>query len=186
MKIFHAILAVLLFLALFLAALALLAVGIWGVPERFAGYALRPLLESSWRGIAAGSAALLFLALYALSGRLARSRRHQVITFENDDGRVTVDTEAVRSYLVGLKDEFAAANWIKPTVSVVQGALRITLDLSVKPGTQIPELCRLIQNRVKEIIQEHLGTCDLAGIEMNVPEIDGPRRPLPTAPSSAS
>lgn len=186
MKILHVLLAVILYLALLLAALAVLALGIWGVPDCIADFGLRSFLASSWRGIAAGAAALVFLALFALSGYLARSRRRQVITFENDDGRVTVDTEAVRSYLLGLKDEFAATNWIKPGVTVVQGALRITLDLSVKPGTQIPELCRLIQNRVKEIIQEHLGTCDLAGIEMNVPEIEGPRRALPSSPSSAS
>lgn len=185
MKILHAILSTLLHLALLLAALALLAVGIWGIPERFADIALRPCLVHSWRGIVAGSAALLYLALYALSARLARTRR-QVIAFENDDGRVTVDTEAVRSYLSGLKDEFAAANWIKPSVSVVKGALRVSIVLGVKPGTQIPELCRLIQNRVKEIVQEHLGTCDLAGIEMDVREIVGPRRPLPSAPADSS
>lgn len=185
MKILHCILAAILFLALAAAALALLALGIWGVPPALADFCPRDILAANWRGILAGSLAIAFLLLYALSGILARRRRRQVITFENDDGRVTVDTEAVRSYLSGLQDEFAAANWIKPFLAVRQGALAIRLDLGVKPGTQIPELCRLMQERVKEILQEHLGTCDLAGIEMNVREINGSRRPSapPAVPS---
>jgi len=185
MKIFHCILAFVLFLSLSAAALALLALGIWGAPPALANFCPRDLLAANWRGILAGALAVAFLLLYFLTGLLARrARRHQVITFENEDGRVTVDTEAVRSYLAVLKDEFAAANWLKSSVAVRQGALAIRLDLGVKPGTQIPELCRLMQERVKEILREHLGTCDLAGIEMNVREINGARRPAaPAAPS---
>lgn len=182
MRILHTILAVVLFAALAAAAAALLALGIWGVPPQLADFSLRGILAANWRGIAAGSLALAFLFLYALSAILARrAKRHQVITFENEDGRVTVDTEAVRSYLGALQSEFADANWIKPSIDVRQGALAIRLALGVKPGTQIPELCRLVQERVKEILREHLGTCDLAGIEMNVREIGGSRRPASPA-----
>lgn len=177
MKILHVILAVVLFAGLAAAAAALLALGIWGVPPQLENFCPRDILAANWRGIVAGSAAIAFLLLYALTGLLARrANRRQVITFENEDGRVTVDTEAVRSYLGGLQAEFADTNWIKPAIDVRQGALAIRLDLGVKPGTQIPELCRLIQERVKEILREHLGTCDLAGIAMNVREINGARR----------
>jgi uncharacterized alkaline shock family protein YloU len=183
MKILHIILAVILFVALAAVAAALLALGIWGVPPQLADFCPRDILAGNWRGILAGSLAIAFLLLYALSAILARRTRRQVITFENDDGRVTVDTEAVRSYLGGLQAEFAGSNWVKPTVDVRQGALAIRLDLGVKPGTQIPELCRLMQERVKEILREHLGTCDLAGIEMNVHEINGARRTSSSDPA---
>lgn len=178
MKILHTILAVVLFAALAASALALLlwAVGVLPIPPALANFCSANIFVQNWKGILAGSLAVAFLLLYALSAILARRTRRQVITFENDDGRVTVDTEAVRSYLGGLQAEFADSNWVKPTVDVRQGALAIRLDLGVKPGTQIPELCRLMQERVKEILREHLGTCDLAGIEMNVHEINGARR----------
>ena len=186
MKILHTILAVGLFAALAAAALALLALGIWGLPPALADFRPVDFLAANWRGIVAGSLAVAFLFLYALSAILARrARRHQVITFENEDGRVTVDTEAVRSYLGGLQAEFSDANWIKPSIEVRQGALAIRLDLGVKPGTQIPELCRLVQERVKEILREHLGTCDLAGIAMNVREIGGSRRPVASSSDPA-
>lgn len=183
MKFLHILLGVVLTVAVAAAGAAAIWLGGWGVPSWAHGWPWRQWLLD-WRGVAGGSLWLAAWAVFIASGWLARRRRRQVITFENDDGRVTVDTEAVRSYLTHLKDEFAAANWVKPAVTVERGALRIVLDLGVRAGTQIPELCRLMQARVKEILQEHLGTCDLLGVEMNVHEIGarkggGTSSPLP-------
>ena len=123
-----------------------------------------------WHWMAAGIVVLLWVGLWGLSWALGR-RRREFITFENENGRVTVDTEAVRAYLGGLKGEFAAVVWLKSQVRVHRGALAVGLVAGVKEGTQIPETCRMLQARTKEVLAEHLGTCDLAGVAVEINEI---------------
>jgi len=54
--------------------------------------------------------------------------------------------------------------------------LVVGLVLGVKEGTRIPELCKLMQARVRELLQEHLGTCDLSGVSVEVNEIRGRKK----------
>lgn len=117
-----------------------------------------------------GMALLALMFAFLLSG-LRWGQKKQLIMFENADGRIGVGTDAVKVYLDGLKDEFAAIQSLQSHVAVVRGALAVSLKLSVRAGTQIPELCRLLQLRVKEVIAEHLGACDLMGIGVEVTEI---------------
>jgi len=77
-----------------------------------------------------------------------------------------------------LKNEFAAVVWQKSHLRVVRGALDVGLVLGVRDGTQIPELCKLMQARVRELLEEHLGTCDLHGVSVEVNEIRS-RKPAP-------
>lgn len=113
---------------------------------------------------------LAILFAYLLSG-LPWCRKKNIILFENADGAIGVGTEAVQNYLNGIKSEFAAIVSFKSSVAIENGALAITLKLGVKEGTQIPELCRMTQTRVKELIAEHLGACDLKGVAVEVNEI---------------
>ena len=171
MKTLHLILAAIFYLLVIATGLALIV--LFGTPAL-----LDPVRDflydvPAWMPITAGSCALLLIAAMFLTGALAR-RRRQVIPFEHESGRVTVDTEAVCSYLSTLRDEFAAVVWLKPRLRVAHGALRVGIALGVRAGTQINELCRMMQARVKEILEEHLGTCDLLGIELEVDEIRHP------------
>ena len=70
---------------------------------------------------------------------------------------------------------------MKSGVRVERGALAVGLVLGVKDGTRIPELCKLMQARVREILEEHLGTCDLAGVAVEVNEIRARKKPAPEA-----
>ena len=84
---------------------------------------------------------------------------------------MSVSASAVQAYLNGLKGEFAAVVALKTQLQVVRGALEVGLVVGVKDGTQIPELCKLMQTRVRELLEEHLGTCDLGGVSVEVNEI---------------
>ena len=77
----------------------------------------------------------------------------------------TVDRGATLSIGAGFKMRPGAV------LRVRRGALDVGIVVGVKAGTQIPELCRMIQKRVGEVLAEHLGTCDLAGIGIEVNEI---------------
>ena len=122
-----------------------------------------------WAKVALGVGAILFLFIYLLTG--LRWARGDYITFENANGTVSVSTGALQEYINGLRNEFAAVAWIKSRLRAVRGALEVELSLGVKDGTQIPELCKLMQARVREVLEEHLGTCDLRGVAVEVNEI---------------
>lgn len=170
MKMLHYVMGAAMWTAVVLGGIALLLCGA-GADGAWSGRVLEALGDAKrWQWITAGVAVLLWVGVWGLSWALARKRR-EFITFENENGRVTVDTEAVKAYLRGLKDEFAAVVWLKSQVRVRRGALAVGLVAGVKAGTQIPETCRMLQARTKEVLAEHLGTCDLAGVSVEINEI---------------
>lgn len=170
MKIIHYAMGALTWAGLVLAGLALVVFG----PSQGAAWAERAAQAAGgwerWVWVSIGAGAMLWVGLWGLAWGLGRKRK-EYVTFENENGRVTVDTEAVRTYIRGLKDEFAAVVWMKSQVKVRRGALAVGLVAGVKEGTQIPETCRMLQARTKEVLAEHLGTCDLAGVAVEIDEI---------------
>ena len=175
MRAIHFLLGLLLFLGIAAAGLVLIVSPAYPECLKLAvgfGASLPP-----WVRVVAGVLVLGYLFIYLLSG-VAWRRRRTFITFENENGTVSVNTEAVQRYLDTLKNEFAAVVWQKSHLRVVRGALDVGLVLGVRDGTQIPELCKLMQARVRELLEEHLGTCDLHGVSVEVNEIRS-RKPAP-------
>ncbi len=168
MKVIHFVLGLFLYLALAAGGLALMVSTRW--PDGIQIVLAWAQGVPAWGRVAIGTGAVLYLFLFLLTG-LAWRRKRAFITFENENGTVSVSTEAVQEYLDGLKEEFAAVAWLKTRLAVQRGALAVGLVLGVREGTRIPELCKLIQGRVREILQEHLGTCDLSGVAIEVNEI---------------
>ena len=132
--------------------------------------------------VAVGVVVVLYPFAYLLTG-LACRRQKSFITFENENGTVSVSTDAVQEYLNSLKNEFAAVIALKSHLRVVRGALEVGLVLGVRDGTQIPEMCKLMQTRVRELLEEHLGTCDLAGVSVEVNEIRSRKKPAAEEPA---
>lgn len=174
MKAIHYLLGLFLFLGI--AAFGLAAI----VSPRYPDFIQTAVAWGSdwpnWAKVAGGIGVVAYLFAYLLTG-LAWRRRGASIAFENENGTVSVDAAAVQDYLNGLKDEFAAVAWLKSRVGVVRGALDVGLSLGVKDGTRIPELCKLMQARVRDILEEHLGTCDLRGVSVDVREIRARKKP---------
>ena len=167
MKVIHFLLGLVLYLALAAAALAVI------VSPQYPDFIQSAVAWGSdlpdWAKVALGVGGILYLFVYLVTG--LRWARGDFITFENANGTVSVSTGALQDYLNGLKNEFAAVAWIKSRLRAVRGALEVDLALGVKDGTQIPELCKLMQTRVREVLEEHLGTCDLRGVAIEVNEI---------------
>jgi len=167
MKVIHFLLGLVLYLSIAAGGLALMVSTQY--PD-FIQIAMTWALDlPSWARVVAGVGVILYLFTYLLTGM--RWHRRSFITFENESGTVSVSTDAVRDYLDTLKDEFAAVLWMKSDLRVIRGALAVGLVLGVRDGTQIPELCKLMQGRVRELLEEHLGTCDLHGVSVEVNEI---------------
>lgn len=167
MKTIHFLLGLFLYLALVAAGLGLILAHQFPCPAHTALDWTCGLAR--WQHVLLGCGILVWLALYFLTG-LPR-RRPQFIRFENETGSINVSTDAVRKYIDGIRSDFAALSWMKSALRVRRGALEVGIVVGIKSGTQIPELCRMIQKRVGEVLAEHLGTCDLAGIGVEVNEI---------------
>ena len=168
MKIIHFLLGLALYSALVVAGLALVVSMQYPDFIQIAQWAAHGL--PAWVRVAAGVGVLVYVFAYLLTG-LSWKKKGAFITFENANGTVSVSASAVQSYLNGLKGEFAAVVALKTQLQVVRGALEVGLVVGVKDGTQIPELCKLMQTRVRELLEEHLGTCDLGGVSVEVNEI---------------
>lgn len=111
--------------------------------------------------------------LYLLTG-VKRKSKERFITFDNEGGSVSISLRALHDVLEKLGDEFAAILSLDTDVRPVGDALEIEMDVRVRSGTQIPELCRLLQGRVKESIRDEMGLSEVKGVKINVREIVTP------------
>ena len=179
MKAIHFLLGLVLYLAIAAIGLALIVSTRYPEFIQIAQGAAHGL--PGWMRVAAGVGVIAYLFAFLLTG--LRWRKSSFITCENANGTVSVSAEAVQEYLNTLKGEFAAVTWLKSHLRVVRGALDVGLVLGVKDGTQIPELCKLMQARVRELLEEHLGTCDLAGVSVEVTEIRSRKKPAAEEPA---
>lgn len=116
---------------------------------------------------------LLVMFLYLLTG-IRRSEKPKFITFENEGGTVSISIQAVRDSLARLAEEFASVLSLDPVIHGQSGNVEVEMNVRVKAGSQIPELCRLLQERVRENVQSHLGLPDLKGVKISVQEIVSP------------
>ena len=121
-------------------------------------------------GIGCGIALILLAMLFILTG-VRRQEREQFLTFDNEKGAVSISMKAIRDFLAGVGDEFAAILSLQPSLRASSNGLEVELDVRVRAGTQIPELCRMLQDRVKENIMSNLGISDIRGIRVSVHEI---------------
>ncbi len=128
-------------------------------------------VEASRLYAVAGAAAILVIVLLYLATGCRRKRPEQFISFENEGGAVSISIKAIRDFLSRLADEFAAVISLDPIIRAPSGTIEVELDVTVKSGTQIPELCRLLQDRVKESIRDNLGLPEVKSVKISVREI---------------
>jgi uncharacterized alkaline shock family protein YloU len=123
--------------------------------------------------VAAGSLALaLLLVLYALTGFKLPEKRHY-IAYDIEGGAVSISLRAVQDFLARLTGEFAAIEDLKPSLSVHNGAVDVQLDVKVRAGARIPELCRMLQDRARATLRDHVGLSEIKEVRVRVQEIVG-------------
>ncbi len=129
-------------------------------------------VERGW-GALAGIVLLALVAVYLLTGVRRRPVGDQYLSFSSDGATVSILLRAVNEFISRIGDEFAAIVSMKPTVRPRGGSIHIDLDLRVKAGTQLPELCQLLEERVRESVRVNLGLSDIKRIRVNVKDIVG-------------
>ena len=116
---------------------------------------------------------LLLIALYILTG-IRRGKGEPFITFETEGGSVSISMKAIRDFLIRVGDEFAAVVSLDPAIRATSGSMEVELNLRVKAGTQIPELSKMLQERIRASIKDNLGLADVRAVRISVREIVAP------------
>lgn len=132
--------------------------------------AINLIRVSRLQTLAYASGFLILVAIYALTG-VQRRKGEQFITFDTEGGSVSISMKAIRDFLCRVGDEFAAVLSLEPSIQAAGGSVEVDLNIRVKAGTQIPELSKMLQERVRETIKDNLGLADVRAIRISVREI---------------
>ena len=170
MKTLHLLLGLVLFLVL-------MAVGLGVLSMAFQG-------EEAWRELIAqldgrrveailACLGLVFVVLLFALAALRMPDQSQYLAYDIEGGTVSISLKAVENFLSRLAGEFAALDALEPTLKARKGVLDVQLDVKVKAGAQIPELCRMLQERARSTIREKVGINDVHEVRVRVQEITG-------------
>lgn len=141
-----------------------------GVEENVLG--LFYLADARFNGSVSGGILVLLALLYLVT--LTRRRpKAKFISFDSDDGSVSISVNAVRDFIRKLGDEFSAVLSMEPKIRAEKDLISIDLDVKIQAGTRIPELSQILQNRVRESIRNGLGISEVREIKVRVQEIVG-------------
>lgn len=163
MKILHGFLS-------FVFWLIILSLGLWMVADCF-GLACPiadRLLEGRTERLVVGGALVVLVVIYWLSAIPVR-RKERSISYECEGCMVSVSVRAINSLLSRLEEEFAAIESLRADVSTRDRS--VTLDITVKSGTQLQELSQALQQRVRESMENTLGISDVGAVKVLVKEI---------------
>lgn len=130
------------------------------------------LVEQAGRFQAAswGVASVCLAMLFALTG-VKKKRKERILSFRNEEGRVSISTQAIAEYICKLSSEFPSIIRMQPRVEPRGKMIDVIVDLRVKAGPQLHEVCEVLQRRVRETMANGLGISDVRRVEINVREI---------------
>jgi len=167
MKILHRI------VFLFVFAL-LMAVGVGLIGTAFSGESwavLDAMLPGSRiTGACIGVFMCSLASLLFFSGLKPR-RSERFLSFPNDQGAVNISTDAIAEYISKLATEFPSIVKMTPAVVPWRRRIDIVVDVRIKAGPQLHEICEVLQRRVRESMEKGLGISDVRRVIVSVHQI---------------
>ncbi len=133
--------------------------------RRWPAFALAVVLFLTW---------LLFF--WARNGKRSRER---FLTFDSEEGPVSISTLAIADFIMKLTAEFPSVVRIEPHIMPHRRTIDVLLNVHVKAGTQINEMCQLLQQRVRQNLIDEMGIPDVNRIKVNIKGITGEHRVFP-------
>lgn len=124
---------------------------------------------------------ICLMLLYVLTG-LNVPRKIQYLAYDNEGGAVSISLAAVEGFLARLAGEFAAVVSLAPRLRLIVNQVDVQLDIRVKAGAQIPELCKMLQDAARTTLREKVGISDIREVRVRVQEIVVPQ----TAPAKTT
>lgn len=143
-----------------------------GFNTDFRDFVFGTMTDSPLSGVAAGLVLILLVLVYLGTFGRRRSRK-RYISFESENGSVSISINAVRDFVRKVGEEFGAIVSIDPKIRTERNQLCIDLDVKIQTGTRLPELSEKLQGRVRESIRDGLGIVDVREIKVKVQEMVG-------------
>lgn len=135
--------------------------------------------DASFIAMVSGCMMLLIVFLYL--GTYSSKTKVKQLSFDSEDGAVSINVSAVSDFIRKLGDEFGAVISLEPRIRSEKDLISIDLDVKIQTGTRIPELSQLLQDRVRESIRDGLGIVEVREIKVHIREIVGAPPPSQTA-----
>lgn len=132
--------------------------------------------ERWYEAMGAGGIMVLLSLLYLVTFGPPRPKT-RYISFDSGNGAISISVSAVRDFIRKLGDEFGAVVGIDPKIRSEKDAINIDLDVKIQTGTRIPEFSLMLQNRIREGMQDSLGIAEVKEIKVRIQEIVGTPRP---------
>lgn len=117
-----------------------------------------------------GIGSILLAFLFAISG-IDKRRKEKFLSFDNEGGRVNISTLAISDYVSKLSAEFPSMVKMDPRVVSCRRGIDMVVDVRIKAGPQIHEICEVLQTRVRETMINGLGIPDVRRVIVCVKEI---------------
>ncbi len=137
------------------------------------------LMETQrWMVFAAGILFFLLWLLFFWSRYAVRGPRERFLTFESEQGPVSISTLAIADFVTRLATEFPSIVRIDPHVIPRHKMIDVLLNVRVKSGTQINEMCQLLQQRVRQSLIDEMGIPDVNDVKVNIDGLAGEHRML--------
>lgn len=126
-------------------------------------------------GAGAAVGMICLLAVFVLSGFRPRERE-RFLSFRNEGGTVSISTVAISEYICKLAAEFPSIVKMYPRVVPGRNCIDIVIDVRIKAGPQIHEVCEVLQGRVRENLATGLGISEVRRVEVSVRQISPEHR----------
>lgn len=136
----------------------------WNAVRAFASQASR------LSGVCAGLGMVCLAVVLALTG-VRKGAKERILSFRNEEGTVSISTIAIADYVGKLSSEFPSIVRMQPRVVPRRSMVDLIVDLRVKAGPQIHEVCEVLQRRVRETMVNGLGISEVRRVVVNVKEI---------------
>ncbi len=120
--------------------------------------------------------AYIVLAVVIVVIRFYR-RKSDYLVFDREGGRVTIATKVIEDYIAKLMVEFPAVTKMTPKVTASRDSVDVIVDVRIKAGPQIREICEILQQRVRDSMFAGLGITQTRYVEVNVHKIVGQTEP---------
>ncbi len=123
-------------------------------------------------GVIAGLVLVLIVLIYLGTFGPACPRK-RYLSFDSDNGEVSISLNAVRDFIRKIGDEFGTVISMDPQIRSEKELISIDLNVKLQTGARIPELSQMLQDRVRESIRDGLGIIEVREIKVKVQEIVG-------------
>lgn len=166
MSIFHRFIRIIIVVLMFCVgffAVANIMPSVWVVTKN-------ALITGRFVLILSGVVIWMMTFLFIVTGR-KRKYSNRYLSFNNEGGAVSISTDAISDYLTKLMTEFPSVVKMKSRIIPLRGSIDIQVKVRVKSGSQVHEMCALLQQRVRQSMAEGLGISDVRRVEISVDEI---------------